>query len=107
MVSLVSQDHSKILASASALTSTSGLQKFYFAFPSFNFCLSGFIMNIHEEVLFITRRPSWKVLAAVWSSYSVENPLAPASEEKNSTMDAISGALKTRKGAVCITVNFC
>ena len=55
---------------------------------------------------FITCRPSWKVLAAVWSSYSVENPLAPASEERNSTMDVTSGTLKTRKAAVCRSVNF-
>ena len=27
---------------------------------------------------------SWKVLADVWSSCSVENPFAPASEERNS-----------------------
>ena len=50
--------------------------------------------------------PSWKVLAAVWSSYSVENPLAPASEEKNSTMEVTLGALKTGKVAVCRSVNF-
>ena len=32
--------------------------------------------NIHEEVLFkYLCRLSWKVLAAVVSSYSVENPL--------------------------------
>ena len=37
---------------------------------------------------------SWKVLALVWSSYYVENPLAPVSEERNSTMDATLGALK-------------
>ena len=44
--------------------------------------------------------------ADVWSSYSVENPLVPASEERNSTMDATLGALKTRKAAVCRSVNF-
>ena len=27
---------------------------------------------------------SWKVLADVWSSCSVKNPFAPASEERNS-----------------------
>ena len=53
-----------------------------------------------------TCSPSWKVLAAVWSSYSVENLLAPASEERNSTMDATLGALKTRKAAICKSVNF-
>ena len=37
---------------------------------------------------------SWQVLADVWSSYSVENPLAPAFEERNSTMGATLGALK-------------
>ena len=56
--------------------------------------------NIHEEVLFITCMLSQKVLAAVWSSYSVENPLAPVSEQRNSTMDATLGALKTRQAAV-------
>ena len=58
-----------------------------------------FIMkqNIHEENLFITCMPSWKVLAAVWCSYSVENHLAPASEEGNFTMDDTLGALKTHK----------
>ena len=30
----------------------------------------------------------------VWSSYSVENPLAAASEEKNSTVEVISEVLK-------------
>ena len=44
--------------------------------------------------------------ADVWSSYSVENPLVPASEERNSTMDATLGTLKTRKAAVCRSVNF-
>ena len=44
--------------------------------------------------------------ADVWSSYSVENPLVPASEERNSAMDATLGALKTRKAAVCRSVNF-
>ena len=44
-----------------------------------------------------TFRPSWKVLAAVWNSYSVGSPLTPASEERNSTVDATSGVLKTRK----------
>ena len=29
---------------------------------------------------------------------TVENPLAPASEERNSTVDVISGVLKTREG---------
>ena len=43
---------------------------------------------------------SWKVLVDVWSSFSVENPLAPASEERNSTMNATLGALETRKAAV-------
>ena len=47
-----------------------------------------------------------KVLAAVWSSYSVENPLVPPSEERNSTTDATLGALKTPKVAVCRSVNF-
>ena len=50
--------------------------------------------------------PSWKVLAVVWSSYSSENPLVPPSEERNSTMDATLGALKTRKAAVCRSANF-
>ena len=54
-----------------------------------------------RKVLFITFMLSWKVLAVVWSSYSVQNPLAPATEERNSTIDATLGALKTRKGAVC------
>ena len=62
--------------------------------------------NMHEEVLFITCMPSWKVLAAVWSSYSVENQLKPASEERNSTMDATLGVLKTPKAAVYRSVNF-
>ena len=43
---------------------------------------------------------SWKVLAVVWSSYFVENLLAPASEERNSIMDTTLRALKTRKAAV-------
>ena len=47
-------------------------------------------------------RPSWKVSAAVLSSYSVENPLAPAFEERNSRADVISGVLKTRKTESCI-----
>ena len=47
-----------------------------------------------------------QALAAVWSSYSVENPLAPASKETNSTMDVTSAALKTLKAAVCRSVNF-
>ena len=51
-------------------------------------------VKLHEEVLFITCMLSWKVLADVWSSYSVENPLAPAFEERNSTMVATLGALK-------------
>ena len=51
--------------------------------------------NIYEEFLFIKCMPCWKVLAAIWSSYSVENLLAPASEEENSTMDATLEALKT------------
>ena len=80
----------EISASASALTSASALQKFYFAFRNFNFCLSRFIMKekIHEEVLFkYAFRPSWKVLAAVESCYSLENPLAPASEESKSIVE--------------------
>ena len=44
--------------------------------------------KIHEEVLFkYTFRPSWKVLAAVESCYSLENPLAPASEERKSIVE--------------------
>ena len=50
--------------------------------------------------------PCWKVLAAIWSSYSVENLLAPASEEDNSTMDATLEALKTCNAEVCWSVNF-
>ena len=55
MVSIVSQDHLEISLSASALTSASALQKFYFAIRSFDFCLTRYIMkqNIHDEVLFI------------------------------------------------------
>ena len=53
-----------------------------------------------------TCRPFWKVLAAGWSSYYVENPSAPASEERSSIMDATSGAYKTRMAAVCTSVNF-
>ena len=49
---------------------------------------------------------SWNVLGDVWSSYSVENQLVPASEERNSTMDATLGTLETRKAAVCRSVNF-
>ena len=48
---------------------------------------------------------SWNVLGDVWSSYSVENPLVPASEERNSIMDATLGTLK-RVAAVCRSVNF-
>ena len=42
------------------------------------------------------------VSVAVWSSYSVENQLAPASEERNSTVDVISGVLKTLTAESCI-----
>ena len=42
---VVSQHRLKISASASALKSASALQKFYFAFQSFNFCLSRFIVK--------------------------------------------------------------
>ena len=38
----------------------------------------------------------------VWSSYSVENPLAPASDGRNSAVDVVSGVLKTRKAESCI-----
>ena len=62
--------------------------------------------SIQEKVLFITCMPSWKVSAAIWISYSVENPLVAASEERNSTMGATLGALKTRKAAVFRSVNF-
>ena len=62
--------------------------------------------NIQEKVLFITCMPSWNVLAAVWSSYSVESPLVADSEERNSTMDATLGALKTLKAAIFRSVNF-
>ena len=54
----------------------------------------------------MTCMPPRNVLAAVWSSYSVENPLVPASEERNSTMDTTLGALKTCKVALCRPVNF-
>ena len=51
---IVSQDRLEIQASTSTLTSASALQKFYFAFQSFNFCLLKFIvkLNIHQEVFF-------------------------------------------------------
>ena len=62
--------------------------------------------NIYEEFLLIKCMPCWKVLAAIWSSYSVENLLAPASEEENSTMDATLEALKTCNAEVCWSVNF-
>ena len=64
------------------------------------------VKNPWESPFHNACRPSWKVLAAIWRSYSVENPLAPASEESNSLMDATAGALKTRKAAVCRSVNF-
>ena len=54
----------------------------------------------------MTCMPSWNVLAAVWSSYSVENPLVADSEERNSTMDATLGALKTHKAAIFRSANF-
>ena len=38
-----------------------------------------------------------EVLATVQSSYSVQNLLAPASEERKSTVDVILGVLKTHK----------
>ena len=40
--------------------------------------------------------------SAVYSSYSVENLLAPDSEERNSTVDIILGVLKTLKVKSCI-----
>ena len=46
-------------------------------------------------------RPSWKVSAAVQSSYSVENPLDPNSGERNFTVDFISVILKTLKAESC------
>ena len=64
---------------------------------------------MHEEVLFkYTCRPSCKDLIAVKNSYPVEKPLAPASEERNSIVDVISGVLKTSKdeAVVCESVNF-
>ena len=89
------------------MTSSSALLKFYFAFRSFNsfnFCLLRFLIKqkILEEVLFkYTCRPSWRVLPAVKSSYSVENLLAPVSDERNFTVDVMSGVLKTRKAESC------
>ena len=41
------------------------------------------------------------MFAADKSSYSVETSLAPASEQKKSAMDVISGVLKTRKAENC------
>ena len=105
MVSVVSQDHLEIPASALALTSARNCKNFILPFEVLIFVFQGLLQsktsatNIHR-----TSRSSWKVLAAVWSSYSVENPLAPASEEGNSTMDATSGAIKICKAAVCRSV---
>ena len=54
--------------------------------------------KIHEEVLFkYTFRPSWKVLAAVESCYSLENPLAPASEERKSIVEIFCKIQSTLK----------
>ena len=46
-------------------------------------------------------KPFLKVLAAVESIYFVDNPLASASEERNSTVDVRSGVLKTLKAESC------
>ena len=46
------------------------------------------------------------MFAAVWRNYSVETSLVPASEERNSAMDVISGVLKTRKAESC-SLNVC
>ena len=95
-------------ASASALTCASALQNIILPLEVLIFVFRGLLWSktSMRKVLFITCMLSWKVLAVVWSSYSVENLLALASEERNSTMDATLGALKTRKAAVCRSVNF-
>ena len=109
VVTVVSQNHLEISALTSTLTSASALQKFYFAFRSFNFVFQSLLWSktslespFHNIQAFLERT----VLPAVWSSYSVENPLTPASEKRNSTMDITLRPLKTRKAAACRSVNF-
>ena len=70
------------------------------------FCLSKLLIkqNIHDKVLFkyqVHLQVFLDVLATVQSSYFVENLLAPASEERKSTVDAISTVLKICKAESC------
>ena len=102
-----------ISASASALTSvsTSALQQIYFVFRSLYFCLSKFYMKKTSMVKYFFQVNLLTFLGVsgdVWSSYSVENPLAPASEERNSKVDVILGVLKQArlKAAFCRFVKF-
>ena len=74
------------------------------------FCLAKFLFVSFE----VWRKHPWwspfqvhfhtflEVSAAVQSSYSAENPLAPASEERNSAVNIISGVLKTPTAVCCI-----
>ena len=52
---------------------------------------------------FLPFENSYEIKHLWWSPFqiSVETSLAPASEERNSAMDVISGVLKTRKAESC------
>ena len=70
---------------------------FIFAFRSFlwikHLWWSPFQVPLHTFLV---------VSAAVYNSFSVENLLAPASEERKSAVDVISGVLKTLTTESCI-----
>ena len=86
-----------ISASALALTSASAsaLQKNFFFLAKFLFYLSKFLMKKTSIVKSFssTLAHFLRVSATVLRSYSVENLLAPASEEWNSTVEVISKVL--------------
>ena len=61
-------------------------------------------LNVHKT--FIGRPGRLLNILRMLNLHPVTAGLAPASEEKNSTMEATLGALKIRKATVCRSVNF-
>ena len=68
-----------------------------------HFCLSNFVMKKTSVSPFqVPLQTLLGVLAALYSSYSVENLLVPSSKERNSTGDVISGLLNIHTAKGCI-----
>ena len=78
-----------------------GISKIFFVLRSYHFCLSRYLMKKTSMVKSFSSTLAY-LLESFSRSYSVENPSAPASEERNSTVNVISGVLKTFTAESCI-----